>query len=54
MRTATLSGPEVMASVLKEIQIFEMTQQYTGKFIIDDHAQLTTGSFHTATDLTFP
>ena len=41
---------EVMAGILKEFQIFEMSQQYTGKFSIDDHAQPTTGSFHTATD----
>ena len=44
---------EVMASILKEIQIFEMSQQYTSKFSIEDHAQPTTGSFHTATDPAF-
>ena len=39
-----------MASILT---IFEISQQYTGKFSIDDHAQPTTSSFHTATDTVF-
>ena len=39
---------DVMASMLKEIQIFKMSQQYTGKTISHDTTMLTTGSFHTS------
>ena len=39
---------DVMASILKEIQIFEMSQQYTVKFINRDTTIPTTDSFHTS------
>jgi len=40
---------DVMASMLKEIQIFEMSQQCTSKTISHDTTMPTTGSFHTST-----
>ena len=41
---------EILASMLKEIQIFEMSQQFNGKHSSHDSALPTTGSFHTATN----
>jgi len=40
---------DVMADMLKEIQIFEINQQYTGKPISLDTTMPTTGSFHAST-----
>ena len=41
---------EVLTGMLKEIQIFEISQQYNGKPNSCDSIVPTTGSFHTATD----
>lgn len=44
---------KVMAGIFKEIQIYEMSQQYARKYRIDDPIQPTTSSFHTGADNTF-
>ena len=41
-----------MVGIHKEMHIFEMNQQYTGKSIVDDLTQPTTSSFHTGADNT--